>query len=756
MLLDQTSVNFWRWKTIAPTPRPDRTIPESQKDEKYHAECGRHYLGRQETLYSDWFRIMAAINTGFANEQLWGMPEDKELFLMNKGRSTTRRALRSPLIRPMVTRLVGQLSKMSVAARAEAVTQLAKSRREEFINQAVLFARAAQAGSEMAMAMESLGVTPDEKEAEDMANSSYQDKFVKATNSLLTMISQKNRLEDMRKSIGEQIALSGLAAAHAFVHGNDLRWEFLQYDEVGWDTAAVKPDMTDGEYCFAFKLIPVTTLAERFQPKADQIRALDQMTKTPSGDYDPQRKWPGEYPRVATVYWKDMKYVTKGFVEGPFGPELVDIDAKDPDTGKPLYKESDLIDPPETMFTKSWSGKTDRRAVEVVRYCTFIPYEYQPTGTGKMEPQSVRDKSGDMVLDWGEYPLQEFDPDDVYSVKFPIKFSTWSYLSGFVVAPVSAAVSPQRVLNQVLSDVVWRMSKAKGGSRILDKNAIVSAGMNVKEALFNLAEGDDIVIDGHALSGIPQSIGHAEGGLDRGFAEMVNMVDVLRQMAEKSTGIYEENYGAPGSANELVGVKQLQLQQASIMQQPFTDAVQRLFEQVHQFNAQAGRQWYIRHPWVLEDMVGTDGLDVLDASGDMQYEQFRVEVKLALNSDEVKQASDNMALQFMQMGLLDQASVAKLLGRSYPEDVYDAARLYTEEAKAAAMAQAEAQAQAQQDAAMAQEEMMLAQQEMDQYNKLADVALKGEQLNQKAQQPVAQALSEHLKPVDPNAQAAML
>ena len=101
-----------------------------------------------------------------------------------------------------------------------------------------------------------------------------QDMFVTVTDSLLTMISEKNDLEGQRGKVGEQGAISGVVAAHAYTKGADLCWEFLEYDQFGWDTNATKDDFSDGEYCFVFKYIPVAALCERFQPSAEKIKQI--------------------------------------------------------------------------------------------------------------------------------------------------------------------------------------------------------------------------------------------------------------------------------------------------------------------------------------------------------------------------------------------------------------------------------------------------------------------------------------------------
>ncbi len=54
-----------------------------------------------------------------------------------------------------------------------------------------------------------------------------------------------------------------------------------------------------------------------------------------------------------------------------------------------------------------------------------------------------------------------------------MKWSTWMYMNGLVIAPLSAARDPQDMTNAVLSDMVHRLSKApiiivrKGQQRVI-------------------------------------------------------------------------------------------------------------------------------------------------------------------------------------------------------------------------------------------------------------------------------------------------
>ena len=747
--MNPTLFNHLKWTTISRVDRPDRTLSEAEKNtEKYAVDCGRYCLSEHEGMYSDWFRFMGSINVGFATEQLWGMPEDKEMYLMDRGMTTTRRALRSPLIRPMLTRMVGQLGKLAIHARASYSTQKVNSRREDVLKQAALFARAARAGGSMANAMMTArGVNGNEEQAMKMADVSFQDQFLRPTNALINSIAQYTNIEGFRRQIGEQIGCTGLAAMHMYPQGLHLGWELLNYDEILWDTNARRADMSDGEYVGFLRNMNIAELCERYDAKADVLRELDRLTKSPQSR-DQYSDWSGGIPKVAQVYYKDVRYDLMGFIEGPNGPEMVSLDEKDPSTGKPRYTMNDIMrTPPGIAITKGWTGNTDRRCVSYAREVTFIPWEFQPTMKTRVDGNDER-KPQDIVLKHGVCQLQEAAPMDAYGVALPIKLTTWSMLNGWIIAPISAAQGPQRIINQVTSDITWRMSKNKGASRLIDKTAVTSAGMSVASAQMAMKEGDDVFINGSHLGGLQNSVKELGSGVDSGIYEQFNTLQQLAALGENATGVFKENFGAPEGQAKLVGVKRMQEQQSNIMFQPVIDAVQRLYEQVHQANAQVGRQWYVELPWLLEDFVGKDGADVLIAAKDIQLEQIRVQVKISENAEEIMQLTDEYALAMLNLPipLLDDVSVGELLGQSYPEDLFAKVRDFTKRRRMQQEEQAQAQAEAQQLAALDQEDMMAQEQERELYNKTVDATLDMAKVDQKANQPNVQAISEHLKP----------
>jgi hypothetical protein len=183
------------------------------------------------------------------------------------------------------------------------------------------------------------------------------------------------------------------------------------------------------------------------------------------------------------------------------------------------------------------------------------------------------------------------------------------------------------------------------------------------------------------------------------------------------------------------------------MQQPYLAAIAYQFEQMHQFDAQAGKQFFCKRPWMLEQMVGDDDMKALIASEEMQLEQFRVKVDLAPNATQERMETDMQVIPgLLQLGMLDPVTAAQLMGKSTKDDAYAAARKFTKQAAAAA---AEQQKMAQ--AAQAQAGLDAEQAELD--SAKGDLAkaeqaqeLNREKLQQKLAQPLVQANADWMKP----------
>mgnify|MGYP006921326600 CR=1 FL=1 len=765
------SVNFfrgyWAWVNVQTVVRPSRLLPNSQKDEYYDASCARYYLGMQQASQVNTFRQAYNINALYATNSRWGEAEDEKLFLGDSVNPTGRVALQYPLVQPTLTRLRGVASNISIFPIATAATSYAKTRKEAKKKQAMLYSQAAQAGPMMAAAYAPMGISPDEGETEDMFENSYQDDLELAASNLMEMISEENGLDDQKREVAEQMALSGLTAFHASVQGSRLVWELCDSNEVGWDPSCIRADFADGEYVFTCPLYSVSTIAERWQPKKKSIEDLDRWANITTSNYT-AAGWPQMRPRVFTVYWKDIDTVERGYVLKDGEPHLCTINRPDKERrgDEPMYTDADLIPPPENKYTAAWTdaewaSRKTTRYVEVIRYCSLIPWEYLPGAytdnkvfKDRMSARSIIEGrgtvTGDLILASGICDLQEVDPDDSYQKGFPLKMSAWTLIAGNVVAPLTAAISPQRMMNQITSDLMWRLRKAGNKSVALDSDAIAGSSMSHSEIINALKEGDPIDMKGAVTNGLQQAVQNIDTSPGNSFYQMFAMLPQIKAIAESGTGVYESNFGAPQGQDQLVGTLQLQLQQAGVMQVPFNAAVAHLYEQVHQYDVQAGKQHYARYPWILSQMVGDSGMEAIMVSREMMIEQFRIRVELTEDAAQQRIMADNMIIpQLLAEGSLDLLTANKLRGKAFPHQCYRAAEKFCMmKAKADAQAAKQQQIQMQQQQ-MALEDAQIRDEEAEVAKQDTDAKLKMAAINQKMAQPEIQAAADWMKPPDP-------
>ena len=754
------------WLTIGPRIRPDRTLPSKDKDMAYDGECLAYYIGLVNASTINMYRREYALNVAYTLGQ-WGEEEDAKVFLRDKGRSTSRVKFVLPLIQPTLTRMRGAAENLSISAMAVPATQFAETRKEKKLMERLAMSLAAQNSMVAASAFADQGISPSEDATKQIFESNYQDELIPAITSLMKQIALHNSLDDKKMDVAKHIALSGLAAMHSYPVGGKMVNELCEPDEVAWDPASVQGDMSDGEFWIHCPVMMVPQIAERFQSKKLIIEQLEQWANTNTAS-NGNNGWPQRMPRVFTGYYRDIEYYEGGFVEGEDGgPMFVVINDPDPSSkdGEPLYTEKDLVAPPETELTaewtdKEWSNKKIRRWREVIREASIIPWEYMPgalTGgqsfasmAGTEKVQSIKEhlnKNGDLVLGGGKCKLQELFPDDTYGKGSPIKFSTWTYLAGNPIAPITAARSPQRVMNQLTTDLMYRLRKAGGQSTAIDTDAMAESTMDEQSIYMALKEGDPINLKGAIVGGLQNAVANIDTSPGVGFYNMFTLIPQIKDMLEQSVSVFAGNFGQPGPANQLVGTMQLQLQQAGVQQQAFYKAVAMLFKQQHQYNAQAGKQFYAERPWALRQMVGDRGAQAILLSKDAQYEQFRIEVILTPNAQEMMALVDGQLIpQRMQLGQLGPEEAAQLYGRSFPADVDAACRAYTKKQALAAQMQAEQQQQQMAAEALAAEEQAVAQEEEQIASREQQAMVDAAKIQQKLQQPYAVNDAKNLDP----------
>lgn len=727
---------WWPWITISPVVRPLFTEAENKKDMMYDVNMARWWMSRVDRNAVDDVRREYAANTSFYQGMVF-TPAERETFLADQGLSNSRPELGLPIMQPLVTRVEGSAINVSTYAHATSTTSLrAKLRKEDEMNNAIMMTLAAQAGPYMASAVNQMtGLSPYEDETREFVDSTYQDKLANAVTRMMDCLVDQNNMEEWKGVAARKAFLSGLWCSHNYIHGDKLRTEMIDPMDCGFDTNSKRQDFTDGQFMYVCPLMTLQSIAERWQNGAETIKQLDGALRQ-FGVVGNNYNWPNDMPRVATVYWKDVKRVRRGWVEKEGHPHLCTLDEeKDGVT----YTKEDCVDPPKE-FTERYTNwpkgkKWDDRWVEYIRYCSFIPWEWLPGTQGK---PYVAGKTPDVVFDHGVYEMQEEDPDDWFSVRFPIKMKAWSYVLGRVLAPATCVQSPQRVMNMVFSDLIWRLSKSGIGMPVFDQKAVANAGQTMQQVIFNWKEGIPTELDGSIVGALSNAVGVAPGNLDSGFYNAWTILPQLRQIVYDATGIQSDAYGN-NAPRKSVGTTEIAIQQTNIILRPFMESQVDWLKQNFQFLAQGGKQFYSTMPWALAEMVGDEGVAAMIASEDAALERFRVKIDVDFDAAQLKQEANMMVDKFLQMGMLDQEAAANVYDDAFPRDVVGAAKKFTAQAKKAAQMQQQAMQQQQQQMMIAQQGQALDQEEAQLSGQAAEMEMKAEEMNMKAQEPFVKA-----------------
>ena len=152
-------------------------------------------------------------------------------------------------------------------------------------------------------------------------------------------------------------------------------------------------------------------------------------------------------------------------------------------------------------------------------------------------------------------------------------------------------------------------------------------------------------------------------------------------------------------------------------------------------------------------MTGTRGLEALMLSPEMAVEQFRAEISPTVNAEQLKAATDQMILQFVELQILDPSIAAELGGRSFPEDVWAGVRRTAIERSKALEAQAQEKEKQEMAGMLATQAQKLQEEKQSVWDRGFDLMADRMKIDQKLMQPIAQRGAEAAIPV-PGEQSA--
>ena len=724
---------------------PDRTIPESEKDEQYHLAKGVNHIGRVDVGAIDNYRAKWEVNCRMYSGDQWFHKEDTETFLKDDNNNELKRIqVVANMIKPAVEQYRGNVNRMIVSASVDSRTRRSKTRKEVYMMKMLLLGRIARSGPAMQEAIGSrYQVGQNDQEQYAVADQNYQDKLCRAGTDMLTAIAKLNKFDQQRKEHAWDVITSGACWWHSYIHGHHQRYEVVRPNEIVFDTSKMRSlTFEDASFWGIQRYHDLSTILERWHIDSDTRTYLSKALKTQSdNDGNGSRTIQALGCMVNFVYWRDLVRTKIGFVKGPDGlPMQARIDYTAPSQVKPKYTESDVIPPPENAPNKHLFGnkKIIMGDAEVIRYVVWISSAHipPPSGTGR---ESLRD----IVLDYGQCKLQEVDPDETERVNFPCGGSAYAIVDKRIVSPIDDLVSPQRFKNRSLSVLESHLESSAGAGAVLDGSMIDPKMMKYETIARNIKLGKPVLLNSRG-KGLPNSFGHYDYTPKQGVYAIAELLGLMDNIGQASTGIHEPMTGSPSGGTQLVRTTQLLIQRGSIMQEMVYDAITSCDMQKYQNCAQAGKTHYAFNPYKLVELIGDEHAATIISSVEFLVEQFRAEVKRE-NSEQqrIDQANDLLNF-FLSNGLIDRKRYAELYNNAYMSDVTAAVRSFIQDQEQMAKQMQQMQQQSAEAQRQAMREADLQRQVEDSYSMLVDQAAKEAEGMRKRDQLYARENAKHV------------
>jgi len=695
------------------------------KDVEYYTRYSKFCIANVNGGNYSYFLNKTRINKNFykGGDYQW-LEEDIESFLKDDtDQSRNRIKVNNNVIRPLVDQFKGNANRMTINASVKPLSGRAIDRKQLALEEKMFFFDLSFDYPSFAdVIKETYNVGETAEETRNIFFNHYRDEYAYRMNRLLDFIESLNRFQDKQIPVAQDLALSGLAVMEGKEEAGNLIFERVETEEFLYDPSARKGDLTDAEYMGRAYPMHPTDVYEIYQPSQEDADSIERYVRLNAGvnpnqtngydtSYTGDRGFSNTGLKVPVykIYWRDTTKEEWAYVMSNAGYAVLErVNWKGYDNDmEPEYTDADIIDPPKTPKNKKLFGnkKKIKAYEEVIRYCIIIPSDILMTA----EPHHSKRKVADIVLDYGIFNYHETSLTNPSKAKFPFKCVTWGYVDGEILSPVDDAISPQRLINRTLSAAESVINMSGGEGSVFDLDTIDPQDAIDGTIDRNMKQGKAVFVKTKGR-GVPNSIGKYDTTPGAGAYQMMNLVPILREIIQSSTGVNEPLQGQSTGSDQLVGVTEILVERGSIMQEPFYKAVEHLFMQMYQMCCTVGKRIYIENQRNLAIATGDEGAEVITLSKDMINEEFALFVRRD-NSDEVlRNTANKQLLEFYELGFLDKTTYANLYDRSKPDDVSRALRQFAAAEVIAAKAASEAEAEAADEEAVMQDaNLMLAE-----------------------------------------------
>jgi len=718
--------------------RPNRT--EQNKGKDYHIAYGRWGVGNSNDYKHTAMLENIATNKNFivANKQ-WNGKEDSISFLMNEsGETNTRIRAEFNYLQIMHNQYIGNVERMGFKVKVHSFSPMVKVRKEESLNEALLWYSAASISSpEVANTIKAnKPIGNSEMETMQQHDLYYTDKYVRDMNSLMRYSENVNNIDLLKMELSECLSYAGICVTRPEPINGEFVVRLVQPENFFWDREARKYDLSDAGYMGEFHYMLPTDIYEMNQNlDREELNKIERFT-----DGINLLASKNGRAKVYKVIWRDLDISEWGYIKNEFEDIVFErVNHTYENEEKPKYTDSDLVPLSElTVYQKNVLSKKKQVKgksktmiyTNLWRYCEFIPSEYITT--------SKKNKEGaynDLVLSYGILPYQEKNLYSPFNMDTPYKVGMYFYIDGEVYSPIDIAINPQRIANRILSVVENMMNNARGSGSILSQESVDKSNYTEIEVDAMMKENKTLVLPVALHGGAQNAVAKYDASFSNGMKAQLEVAQVFLGAIEKITGVNEAMKGQADNPNQLVGTTQLMIQKGTVVTERYYSALKNTILQIYQSFASVGKRYYINERPTLVSIAGDEGASVIELSKDMANEDFRTALTFTMDSDAERQYVDSTITQYYAGGLIDRSSFADIVGRGSSDDMYMALRRYTKEV-------IEAENVAAQQQQMQQQQMQQQQQQnvdgaMDIQNKQIEADLTKE-LIKKEETPMAQ------------------
>ena len=719
--------------SIISEQRPRMDVPKGKKGKRYHQQMGRADYSSVNLRAIQELRAKSIVAEKAYNDEVW-TDEDIDTFLLDESLNTRNRVkFGFNMIKPIVEQYRGGAIQTEFSASVQPVTKHTATVRQLAMQDQMLMHSLAEMSPEMRRIISSrYNIGDSMQETLGMHEASWTDQNTKAMNHLLQQQAAINEMDRMNGEDAYRFATSGVLAEIYRKVGSHPRWEKIHPRDFFYDTSAQLPDFSDAAFLGSYQEMGMPRIAELWDVTEAQMRDIESSIKNygrfDSGYYGSaghsfnilnQTKVP-----VLSDYWIDQAFCEFGYVNGEGGvPTLVPIGYSEVEGDEPKYTKNDCIEPPTKKEAELFNGERTRKSfVQCTRFVEMVLWE-DMAGTSITESKIGREMYNqgdlpDLVLDYGVYDLQEYNPRDVDRSENPIKATAYAIANGVIVSPVQAIIDPNRFVNRTFSAIEGQMNMSGGKGALIDMDMVDKLSIDQVESRKKQGKTIPVRTGGRGAAGAIQMYDDSPG---TGAYSMLQVVASIQDLVRTVTGIHAPMMGE-GQKDAMVGVTEILVARGATMQEPFFNAWADLQRRKYKCMATAGKEFYLDHPDVLADLVSAEDLLHLYKSRYFQMERYNAHV-VRDNPERMRRKAANDWLDMLiQLGLIDRTFYAEYWNNSFVEDISPALKQYTAELQQAENAQRKEEAKQNMLAGLAAQEAQLNEQERELDNRQLDTA----------------------------------